>query len=79
MGNAFKSFQAGQRVSVKELETGYLLDVVAGAEPGLDVVEVGRDYLVIEDQSAGVQTRIPRHLILSSAPAVVPAPLAQSA
>jgi hypothetical protein len=87
MVSAFKQFQTGQKVSLKDLECGCVLTVVPPDQPGLDVVEIGRDYLVLEDAGAGVRTRIPRHLIFTAPPAVptapvpapTPAPLAQSA
>jgi hypothetical protein len=77
----FKQFQTGQKVSIKELECGCQLTILAADQPGLDVIEIGRDYLVIEDVSAGIKTRIPRHLIFANTAAApaVPAPLAQSA
>ena len=50
-------------------------------QAGVDIVEIGRDYLVLEDTEAGVRTRIPWHLIYAAATPVpvAPPPLAQSA
>jgi len=81
MSSVFKQFQTGQKVSVQELECGCQLTILSADQPGLDVVEIGRDYLVLEDALAGIKTRIPRHLIFANGatPPAAPAPLAQSA
>ena len=79
MVSAFKTFQTGQRVSITDLECGCQLSLVTADQPGHDIIEIGRDYLVVEDAEAGVQTRIPRHMIFATAPVPAPLPLAQSA
>jgi hypothetical protein len=66
-------FQVGQKVSLKDTETGYRLVGLATEEPGLEVVAIHADYIVLEDAAAGVRTRVPTYLI-NTAPPPPPAP-----
>ena len=53
-----KHLQVGQTVGLVELEFGYQLTILATGEPGKQVMEVGEDYVVLDDASAGVSTRL---------------------
>jgi hypothetical protein len=75
-------FQVGQKVSLKDTETGYRLVGIAAEEPGLEVVAIHADYIVLDDTAAGVRTRVPTYLINTApappppAPPVTPPPVA---
>jgi hypothetical protein len=58
-----KQLQLGQIVAVEELTFGYLLTVQAAGQPGLQVVEIAADYIVLEDGTAGVRRRLPTFTI----------------
>jgi hypothetical protein len=58
-----KHLQVGQVVQVEELVSGYRLTPVSPDTPGHTVVDVGIDFVVLDDASAQVRTRIPGHLI----------------
>jgi hypothetical protein len=55
--------QIGQTVHLEELNWGYRITLVAPEESGHKVVDIGVDYLVLDDAAAGVKLRIPGHLI----------------
>jgi hypothetical protein len=78
MAAVLKLFQVGQRVSFKDLEFGYELATLAADQAGPAIVEIGRDYLLLEDAESGVQTRLPWHTI-RLAPPVAPAPVMPAA
>jgi hypothetical protein len=63
MGNGLKLLQVGQTIQLQPLEFACNLAVLPSGEPGLKVVEVGIDYVVLEDAGEGVRTQIPMHLI----------------
>src|SRR5262249_41128627 len=74
MSNILRHLQVGQIVGVLESETGYKLTVHSADQAGQAVVEVGVDYVVLEDPAAGVKTRIPSHYLLGlTDPAALPA------
>jgi hypothetical protein len=82
MATLSEQFQVGQKVSLKDTETGYQLVSLAAEEPGLEVVAIHADYIVLDDTVAGVRTRVPTYLITSAPvppPVAVPVPVAQSA
>lgn len=76
MPSACKSIQMGQKVSVKELEHGCELTLLPADQAGQTVIEVARDYLLLEDGSAEVQTRIPTYLVKAVHDPSAPAPAA---
>lgn len=79
MARTFEQVQVGQKGSLKELEHGFEFLPLAAEEVGAVVTEVTPDYLVLEDASAGVTTRVPMYLIkavLTSAAATAAAPQA---
>jgi hypothetical protein len=49
----------GQQVGLKETHAGYTITVMAGVPLGQKVVEVGTDYVLLEDPTGATQTRIP--------------------
>ena len=55
--------QVGQKVSLQALEFGYLVAILADGQPGPTVAEVAGDYIVLDDEAAGVRTRIPMHYL----------------
>jgi hypothetical protein len=68
MADVLKQLQIGQTVSVKELETDcHLITVLAAEQVGQKIVAIGADYVVLEDEAAGVRTQIPVHLIKTEA------------
>jgi hypothetical protein len=72
-----RHLNVGQMVRLDELAWGYQVTLVPPEGPGHRVVAVGNDFVVLEDETAGVKVRIPGHLIK---PPVVPVePLVQAA
>ena len=64
MGGIDKKLERGQTVRVEVLDSGIaIITVLPAHEDGLKVIEVGCDYVVINDSSAGTKTRIPVHCI----------------
>jgi hypothetical protein len=54
----------GATVQVTLLESGCrTLTVVPAGQAGLRVSAVGADYVVLDDEEAGVKTRLPSHFI----------------
>lgn len=80
MASLSSLFQVGQTVKVRDTDSVYLLTVLAAGEPGQTVIEVGSDHVLLDDPSAGIQTRIPRHLIqAATTPPPPPTPAASPA
>jgi hypothetical protein len=75
-----KRLQAGQTVRLTEVTAGYQVTVLPPEEPGQTLVAVGPDYIVCDDEAAGVKTRIPVHLLVSvMSPETAPAPAPEPA
>ena len=55
----------GQSVSVKEVAGRYEITVMKDVKLGQKVIEVGSDYLVVEDVAGITETRIPVYSIKS--------------
>jgi hypothetical protein len=55
--------QVGQKAVVSDLEHGFELVLVEGAQPGLTIIEVHADHILLEDAAASVVTRVPTYLI----------------
>jgi hypothetical protein len=68
MLNSAIAWQVGQAVEVLQLDKGYQITPCTGDRPGCNVVEIGPDYLVLEDTAEGVITRIPAYLIIAAEP-----------
>ena len=79
MATLSEHFQIGQKVSLKDTETGYRLVSLAAEETGLEVVAIHPDYIVLDDNVAGVRTRVPAYLITTAPVPPPPLPVAQSA
>lgn len=62
----------GQSVSVKEVAGRFEITVFKGVQAGHKVIEVGADYLVVEDAAGVVETRIPIYSIKSIVKLKVP-------
>lgn len=63
MGGGLKLLQVGQAVSVQNHEFNCSVTVLPAGQPGPKVIEIGVDYVVLEDETEGVTTRIPMHLL----------------
>ena len=63
MVNSLKQLQIGQTVNVERLETRCRITVVPASAAGVKVTEVGSDYVVLDDEAAGVRMQFPIHLI----------------
>ncbi len=63
MGGVHTHLQVGQTVSLAETANGFQVTVLLLEQPGQKVVLVAEDYVVFEDDSAGITTRVPIHLI----------------
>jgi hypothetical protein len=68
--------QVGQKVIMHDLEHGFELAVAAGEQPGLTVIEILPNHIVMEDTTAGVISRMPVYLIKAVRTADSPAPVA---
>lgn len=78
MVSDFKFVTLGRTVRIEQLEFSCRLHILPDNSPGLKVIDAGLDYVVLDDESAGIQTRIPIHCVESvmapdPAPAVEPA------
>lgn len=51
--------EKGQTVTLKEVGGRYEIGLVPGVELGHKIIEVGADFVVVEDVAGAVQTRIP--------------------
>src|SRR5262249_41661560 len=80
MANLCKHFQVGQIVSLQYLEFKCRVQILAAGQPGLQLIDVGPDFLVLEDAEAGVKTRLPLHLIsFTPVPVEQPVPVSVTA
>ncbi len=55
----FALLVVGQQVSLKEAASGYTIGVIPGIPLAHKVIEIGGDYIVLEDPAGVTQTRIP--------------------
>ena len=76
MSGIDKHLQIGQTVNLSELAVGYQVTQAAPEQAGPKVVEIGADYVVFDNEDAGVKTRVPVHLLKFAPP---PAPTPQAA
>jgi hypothetical protein len=75
-----KHLNVGQTVRLDELAWGYQITVLPPEGIGQKVVAVGTDFVVLEDEIAGVKMRIPGHLIKPSVAVPEPSvPVVQAA
>jgi hypothetical protein len=59
----FAPLEVGQKVGLKERAGGYEIGVVPGVPLGHKVLEVGVDYVVLEDFAGVTETRIPVYAV----------------
>lgn len=67
--------QVGMKVTLHETETGFELILLSADQPGAVVTEVTPEYLLMEDATGDVVTRVPIYLIKAvrtTAPEVMP-------
>ena len=62
----------GQSVSVKEVGGRFEITLMKGVKLGHTVIEVGADYVVVEDAAGVTETRIPVYSIKSIVKLKVP-------
>ena len=62
----------GQSVSVKEVAGRYEITLIKDVKLGQKVIEVGSDYIVVEDAAGITETRIPVYSIKSIVKLKVP-------
>ena len=74
MARMTEQVQIGQKWVLKELEYGFELTLLPLDQPGPVVSEATPDFIVLEDESAGVTTRVPTYLIKVVTLAQAPAP-----
>ena len=63
MTSVVEQFQIGQKVCIQESGSTCYVALVSGDQAGLTVAEVSAEYIVFEDDTAGIKTRIPTYLI----------------
>ena len=63
MASVLQQLQVGQKVCIKESGSMCYVAVVSDDQPGMVVAELASEYIVFEDDTAGVTTRIPVYLI----------------
>lgn len=71
-----KHLQVGQTVHLETTASGYQITPLPPEQPGMAVVAVGPDYVVLDDELAGVKTRIPGHCLKLAAARVASLPQA---
>jgi hypothetical protein len=74
MGGIHKQLQIGQTVTFSDQTAGFQIAVIEPEQPGARVVQIGEDFVVLDNEAAGIKTRIPVHLIASVS---APTPLVQ--
>jgi hypothetical protein len=72
MFSAAKELQIGQTIQLEELEFSCRLTILPPEQPGQRLVELGSDYLVLEDPATETQRRIPLYLCVLSQPSAGP-------
>jgi hypothetical protein len=63
MTSILGQFQVGQKVCIKEAGTACYISMIPNDQAGPVVTEINPEYVVFEDETAGVLTRIPIYLI----------------
>jgi len=63
MINILQQFQVGQKVCIREMGAGWHVQVISVEQDAPVLVEVNPEYIVLDDDAAGVKMRIPVHLI----------------
>lgn len=55
--------QVGQTVQLRELEHGFEVLPQAADQPAQKVIELGPWHIVFDNESDGIRTRVPSHLL----------------
>jgi hypothetical protein len=63
MANVLQQFQVGQKVCIKEHGSACYISVLPDDQAGPVVAEVASEFIVFDDDAAGVRRRIPVYLI----------------
>jgi hypothetical protein len=63
MASVNEQFQIGQKVCVKESGSKCYVALASDDQAGLIIAEVSAEYIVFEDDAAGIKMRIPTYLI----------------
>jgi hypothetical protein len=63
MASVLQQLQIGQKVCIKESGSMCYVAVVGDDQPGMVIAELAPEYVVFEDDTAGLRTRIPLYLI----------------
>jgi len=63
MASVLEQFQIGQKVRITESGSACYIVLASDEQAGLTVAEVSAEYVVFEDDAAGIRTRIPTYLI----------------
>lgn len=61
----FVILQKSQTVLLKDLGSSYEITVIEGTDLGFKVMDVGADYLVLQDIAGVIETRIPIYAVKS--------------
>jgi hypothetical protein len=75
MSEGCKDLQVGQTVILEQQESAAHIIAVPAADAPHTVVEIGADYVVFDNPTAGVTTRVPTHFLKTRSSAA-PAPQA---
>ena len=63
MASVLEQFQIVQKLRITEAGSTYYIALASGDQAGVTVAEVSAEYVVFEDDTAGIKTRIPTYLI----------------
>jgi hypothetical protein len=63
MAATLKRLQVGQSVRIDERGPHYHVTILPAEQGGKKVAEVGHDYVVFEEVTEGIRTRMPFHII----------------
>jgi hypothetical protein len=76
MASVLQQLQIGQKVCIKESGSMCYVAAVSDDQPGMVITELASEYIVFEDETAGVTTRIPVYLIRTGDLPAQPVPTA---
>jgi hypothetical protein len=63
MAGILQQFQIGQKVCIKDAGSAWYVAVISSDQAGPVVTEINPEYVVFDDEAAGVMMRIPTYLI----------------
>ena len=76
MASILEQLQIGQKVCIKESGSMCYVSLVESDQLGPVIAEVSPEYVVFDDDAAGIRTRIPTYLIRTGEVPVAPVPVA---